>query len=138
MDLNGRSAVNYGTISAIANNGTLMRPMLVDRLEDSDHNIVAKYSPQRVRQVIGEPAAKLMVQALKTVVGPEGTAPKAALEHYPVAGKTGTAQKAEEIHLHGRRSELMRSHLNITSTPIVTNRAMCVLVGDVLPECRPI
>src|SRR5205807_5015399 len=26
---------------------------------------------------------------------PTGTAPKAALEHYTVAGKTGTAQKAE-------------------------------------------
>jgi cell division protein FtsI/penicillin-binding protein 2 len=35
-----------------------------------------------------------MVQALKTVVSPEGTAAKAALEHYTVAGKTGTAQKA--------------------------------------------
>src|SRR5207249_8892759 len=81
---------------AIANNGWLMRPMLVDRLEDRDHNVVAKYSPQRVRQVISEPAAKLMVTALKTVVSPEGTAPKAALEHFTVAGKTGTAQKVEQ------------------------------------------
>jgi cell division protein FtsI/penicillin-binding protein 2 len=80
---------------AIANHGLLMRPMLVDRLEDSDHNVVAKYTPQPVRQIISESAARLMVKALKTVVGPEGTAPKAALEHYCVAGKTGTAQKAE-------------------------------------------
>ena len=36
-----------------------------------------------------------MVRALKTVVSAEGTAPKAALEHYTVAGKTGTAQKVE-------------------------------------------
>jgi len=36
---------------------------------------------------------KQMVEALKTVVTSEGTAPKAALEHYTVAGKTGTAQK---------------------------------------------
>jgi len=82
-------------ICAIANQGWLMRPMLVDRLEDRDHNVVAKYAPQRVRQVISEPTAKLMVQALKTVVSPEGTAPKAALEHYTVAGKTGTANKVE-------------------------------------------
>jgi cell division protein FtsI/penicillin-binding protein 2 len=80
---------------AIANHGLLMRPMLVDHLEDRDHNVVAKYSPQRVRQVIGEPAAKLMLEALKTVVSADGTAPKAALEHYMVAGKTGTAQKVE-------------------------------------------
>jgi cell division protein FtsI/penicillin-binding protein 2 len=85
-------------LCAIANQGWLMRPMLVDRLEDSDHHVVAKYSPQRVRQVIGEPAAKMMVQALKTVVSPEGTAAKAALEHYTVAGKTGTANKVENGH----------------------------------------
>jgi cell division protein FtsI (penicillin-binding protein 3) len=36
-----------------------------------------------------------MVQALKRVVSPDGTAPKAALDHYSVAGKTGTAQKVE-------------------------------------------
>ncbi len=36
-----------------------------------------------------------MVQALKTVVGPEGTAPKAALDNYTVAGKTGTAWKVQ-------------------------------------------
>jgi len=80
---------------AIANGGSLMRPMLVDRLEDRNGNVIAKYSSQRVRQVIGEPTSKLMVAALKTVVTSEGTAPKATLEHYTVAGKTGTAQKAE-------------------------------------------
>jgi cell division protein FtsI/penicillin-binding protein 2 len=79
---------------AIANNGVLMRPMLVNRLEDRDHKVVAKFSPQRVRQVIGDSAVHDMVKALKTVVSPDGTAPKAALEHYTVAGKTGTAQKA--------------------------------------------
>jgi cell division protein FtsI/penicillin-binding protein 2 len=81
-------------MSAIANKGMLMQPMLVDRLERRDHKVVAKYSPQRVRQVISESAAELMVKALKTVVTPEGTAAKAALEHYTVAGKTGTAQKS--------------------------------------------
>ena len=80
---------------AIANRGLLMKPMLVDRLEDSAHNVVAKYSPQPVRQVISEATSMLMTRALKTVVSPEGTAAKAALEHYSVAGKTGTAQKPE-------------------------------------------
>jgi cell division protein FtsI/penicillin-binding protein 2 len=88
---------------AIANNGWLMRPMLVNRLEDAEHNVVVQYGPQRVRQVISEPAARQMVKALKTVVLPEGTAPKAALEHYTVAGKTGTAQKAEHgVYVPGK------------------------------------
>ena len=79
---------------AIANKGVLMRPMIVDRLEDSDHKVVAKYVPQRVRQVISESTAEQMVKALKTVVSTEGTAAKAALAHYTAAGKTGTAQKS--------------------------------------------
>jgi cell division protein FtsI/penicillin-binding protein 2 len=80
---------------ALANKGVLMRPMLLDRLEDRNHQVAAKYSPQRVRQVISEATAAQMVQALKTVVSSEGTAAKAALDHYTVAGKTGTAQKVE-------------------------------------------
>jgi len=80
---------------AIANGGWLTQPMLVDRLEDADHKVVVKYTPQRVRKILSDSAVKLMVKALKTVVSPDGTAPRAALEHYTVAGKTGTAQKVE-------------------------------------------
>ncbi len=80
---------------AIANHGVLMQPMLVDRLEDREHNVVTKYVPVKIRQVISDATAKEMVTALKTVATPEGTAPKAAMEHYTVAGKTGTAQKVE-------------------------------------------
>ena len=80
---------------AIANKGLLMRPMLVNRLEDRDHTNVVQFAPSPIRQVISESTARLMVQALKTVVSSNGTAAKAALEHYTVAGKTGTAQKVE-------------------------------------------
>ena len=81
-------------ICAIANKGVLMQPMIVDRLEDADHTVIAKYPPRRVRQVISEAGAQQMLKALKAVVSSEGTAPKAALAHYTVAGKTGTAQKS--------------------------------------------
>ena len=82
-------------MAALANNGWLMRPMLVSCLEDRDGNVVQKYEPQRVRQVVSEGTAKEMVEALKTVVTPDGTAPGAAMKDYIVAGKTGTAQKVE-------------------------------------------
>lgn len=82
-------------MAALANNGMLMRPMLVDRLEDQDGHIVAKYGPQSVRQVVSTNAAREMVKALKTVPTKQGTAAAAALDHYTVAGKTGTAQKVE-------------------------------------------
>ncbi len=85
-------------MSAIGNHGKLMRPMLVSRLEDSEGKVVVQNQPQPLRQVISEEAAREMVTALKTVVTDDGTAPKARLDNYTVAGKTGTAQKAE----HGR------------------------------------
>ncbi len=84
-------------MSAIANRGLLMRPMIVDRLVDPDGRVV-KYNPQPVRQVARPEAMAQMVEALKTVVTKEGTAPKARLDHYTVAGKTGTAQKVENGH----------------------------------------
>jgi cell division protein FtsI/penicillin-binding protein 2 len=90
-------------MAAIANGGTLVRPMLVDRLEDAHHNVVVKYSPQSVRRVISPEADREIIEALKTVVSDEGTAAKAALDHYTVAGKTGTAQKAENgVYVAGK------------------------------------
>jgi cell division protein FtsI/penicillin-binding protein 2 len=82
-------------MAALANDGRLMRPMLVKRLEDRTGHTVVEYTPQCVRQVVSTNAARDMVKALKTVVTKDGTAPKAELEHYTVAGKTGTAQKVE-------------------------------------------
>jgi cell division protein FtsI/penicillin-binding protein 2 len=77
---------------AVANGGRLMRPILVDRVEDDQGRTVAKTQPVEVRQVISEATSRKMVQALKTAVA-SGTATKAQMEFYPVAGKTGTAQK---------------------------------------------
>ena len=81
-------------MGAIANGGKLMRPSLVDRLEDASGRVVAKFAPQVIREVVRPEASAQMIQALKTVVTAEGTAPRAKLEFFSVAGKTGTAQKA--------------------------------------------
>jgi cell division protein FtsI (penicillin-binding protein 3) len=80
-------------MAVVANDGWLMRPMLVNRVQDSAGHVMTQYQPQRVRQVISAATAKQMVQALKTVTEPGGTATLAALTNYTVAGKTGTAQK---------------------------------------------
>lgn len=82
-------------MSAIANHGLLMKPMLVNRLEDPSGKTMVQYSPQPVRQIADAGAIRDMITALKTVPTKEGTAVAAALEHYTVAGKTGTAQKVD-------------------------------------------
>lgn len=80
---------------AIANGGKLMRPLIVDHLEDEHHNVKRRIEPEFIRQVISESTARQMVTALKSVVTTNGTAPGARLDYFTVAGKTGTAQKSE-------------------------------------------
>ncbi len=80
-------------MAAIANGGKLMRPILVDRLEDADGKVFLKNHPQVVRQVFKPEVSKQVVETLKRVVSTDGTADKARLGYYTAAGKTGTAQK---------------------------------------------
>lgn len=80
-------------ICAIANQGRLMQPRLVDHLEDEQGHVVTRYGPRQVRQVVGEAAVQSTLVALKQVVSTNGTAGRARLAHYTVAGKTGTAEK---------------------------------------------
>ncbi len=82
-------------MNAIANGGKLMKPQIVKSIVDENNAPVVTFSPQPVGQPITPRASLLMAQALRKVVGPEGTAPKAAVPGYDVAGKTGTAQKIE-------------------------------------------
>ncbi|HEY3761171.1 MAG TPA: penicillin-binding transpeptidase domain-containing protein [Verrucomicrobiae bacterium] len=90
-------------MGAIANDGWLMHPMLVKCLTDRTGNVIQQYEPQRVRQIITDGTDKDMIEALKTVVTAEGTAPGAAMKEYVVAGKTGTAQKVENgAYVHGK------------------------------------
>ncbi len=90
-------------MAAIANRGWLMRPMIVSRLQERSGSVVQRYAPERIRQVISDRAAADMITALKTVPTKGGTAPDAALKNYVVAGKTGTAQKAENgAYVHGK------------------------------------
>jgi cell division protein FtsI/penicillin-binding protein 2 len=90
-------------MGAIANNGWLMRPMLVKCLKDQNGTIIQQYEPQRMRQIVTDSTADQMITALKTVVSSNGTAPGAAMKEYVVAGKTGTAQKVENgAYVHGK------------------------------------
>jgi cell division protein FtsI (penicillin-binding protein 3) len=82
---------------ALANGGLLMRPHLVSKVVDPDGVVLLENRPTPVRQVVSQTTAKKVVSMLESVVTKEGTAPKAAMEDYRVAGKTGTAQKADPV-----------------------------------------
>ena len=79
-------------VSAIANRGTLMKPMIVKEILDSNQNRIKVYKPKPVRQVISVDIALTMTKILEQVVS-DGTGKRAKLAGYQAAGKTGTAQK---------------------------------------------
>lgn len=80
-------------ICALANGGNLMRPQIIKRVLDQNGKVVREFFPQVRRRVVDRRAAQQMTEALKRVVSKEGTAMKAAIPGFEVAGKTGTAQK---------------------------------------------
>jgi cell division protein FtsI (penicillin-binding protein 3) len=82
---------------AIANRGKLMRPYLVKSIVDRDGNPVREFYPSTRREVISPNTADKVKAILEGVVDRDGTAPRAAIQGYSVAGKTGTAQKVDLI-----------------------------------------
>jgi cell division protein FtsI (penicillin-binding protein 3) len=68
-------------ISAIANGGTIMKPYLVEKITNDNGEILQEFGPVPRRRV----------------VSPETARTSAAVEGFRVAGKTGTAQKADPV-----------------------------------------
>jgi stage V sporulation protein D (sporulation-specific penicillin-binding protein) len=76
---------------AIANGGKLIKPHLVKEIVDSEGNVVEKFEPQVVRNVISKETCQTLLDVLEGVVS-EGTGRNAYVKGYRVAGKTGTSE----------------------------------------------
>lgn len=83
----------HAAMSSVANGGILMKPSLLKRVFDEEGKTVVSFQPRPVRRVVSEKVAKVMTEMLVSVVSTEGTAARARISGYAVAGKTGTTQK---------------------------------------------
>jgi len=81
-------------MSAVANGGYLMRPLVVKRIEDAQGRVLKAFQPQAVRRVLEPDTVDTLTELLKTVVS-HGTGRQARVAGYVVAGKTGTGQKVD-------------------------------------------
>lgn len=77
----------------LANKGDMMQLYLVDRIENPVNGDVTRTAPKYKHTVVRSRAARQATEALKMVTAEGGTATRAAVPGYAVAGKTGTAQK---------------------------------------------
>lgn len=81
-------------VSAIANDGVLMKPYVVSGVSDQKGQPVKEIRPQVRRRVVSPATARTLTTILEGVVA-SGTGTKAAIPGFHVAGKTGTAQKVD-------------------------------------------
>jgi cell division protein FtsI (penicillin-binding protein 3) len=82
-------------IAAIANGGNLMQPILVRRVTTATGEVVREAAPEVRRRAVPSSVARTVAELLVGVTEGEGTGVEAAIEGYPTAGKTATAQKTD-------------------------------------------
>ncbi|MCH5204268.1 MAG: PASTA domain-containing protein [Oscillospiraceae bacterium] len=81
--------------AAIVNGGYLVTPHLVDKILDSDGNVVETKTTEIKRQVISEETSSQMRAILETIVNQNGGS-NAYIPGYRIGGKSGTAEKIDE------------------------------------------
>lgn len=82
-------------MSAIANGGKMLEPILIRKVVDARGNVVKEWTPRVRREVVPRAVAKTVTEMLTAVVEQGGTGVEAAMPGFRVAGKTSTAQKVD-------------------------------------------
>jgi cell division protein FtsI (penicillin-binding protein 3) len=106
--------------AAIANGGILRRPELVKRVGEE------KVHEPKGERVISSQTASDVREMLKGVLGPEGTASMVEVPGYALAGKTGTAQVAED----GGYSKTKYIASFIGMAPAADPKFLCAVIVD--------
>lgn len=91
--------LNCMLISAVANDGVMMKPYLTDYIESADGKVVKEFSPEAYVQVMTKSEADDLEKMLVSVVE-EGTASYLSGLRHTYAGKTGSAEHAESNIAH--------------------------------------
>lgn len=93
-------------LAAIANGGVLHKPYITKEIRDERGNLIKKMYPTEIRRVIDTATARQMTKILVGVVD-NGSGRRAQIEGVSIAGKTGTAQKAEKGKGYAAGKEVM-------------------------------
>ncbi|GHF62021.1 penicillin-binding protein [Streptomyces mashuensis] len=78
--------------AAIANDGKLMKPYLVEELRGPDLSSVQKHQPEQLSQAVSTDTAR-KVQQMMEDTATKGTGKAALIDGVTVGGKTGTAER---------------------------------------------
>ena len=99
------SPIEMATVySTFANNGVKCEPYFIEKVIDSNGNVVYQHTPQ-CQKVVPEDENSIMVDLLQAVVQ-EGTGVRAKILGFPVAGKTGTTNDYTDAWFAGFSTKL--------------------------------
>ncbi|MFI9721648.1 peptidoglycan D,D-transpeptidase FtsI family protein [Streptomyces sp. NPDC052396] len=82
--------------AALANDGTLMKPHLVDKLRGPDLSTVQEFKPEEMSRPVSPDTARKVRQMME-FTAKEGTGKAALIDGVTVGGKTGTAQHGANL-----------------------------------------
>ena len=91
--------LNLMMYAAVANDGVMMTPYLVDSYQDADGNLVTQTKPKALRTVCTKEEAELLDEFLTYVIT-NGTAAAGGSQYARVSGKTGSAQYDSTKNYH--------------------------------------
>ncbi|MBQ5911160.1 MAG: PASTA domain-containing protein [Clostridia bacterium] len=109
--------------SAAVNGGYLLKPYIVNKIVDSNGNIVKTTERTVKRQVVSETTSKQLREMLKAVV--KDGVKNAYVSGYEVGGKTGTSEKVAEMQASGERGLYISSFMGFAP---IDNPEIAVLV----------
>lgn len=113
-------------MAVVANGGKLIRPHVVKEMKNSKGEVVKRFRPQILRQVISPETAREVRNYLEQVVS-RGTGRNAYIAGYSVGGKTGTAQKPDP---HGGYSTTEHVASFLGFAPVDSPRLVALVVVD--------
>lgn len=113
-------------VSAIANDGMLMRPQVISKIVDRERRVVYQAVPEAIRQVIRPDTAKTMRGIMAGVTEQGGTGRRSRIDGYRVGGKTGTAQKV----INGRYSNKANMASFVGFFPVEDPQISMIVVVD--------
>lgn len=90
---------NLMITAAIANNGIMMTPYLVDSVQTADETLVQQNVPEQLAVVATQEESQILTQYMRAVVT-QGTGYALKNASYKAAGKTGSAQYDSSDNVH--------------------------------------
>jgi cell division protein FtsI (penicillin-binding protein 3) len=115
-------------MSAIANGGRLLEPILVKKVTDGHGETIRESSVHVRREAIPAGVARTVAEMLTAVTEDGGTAVEAAIPGYRVAGKTSTAQKVDPAT--GKYSSEKYTAVFVGFVPVEHPRLVVAVVLD--------